>query len=195
MTLNWHPYQHWRMVREMVEVLVIFGLVGWVCLTLLESLSRQPFFPALVAAAVLCPVFSIRDYRHLRQTRQLYGMSLKRDPIPPERFYWIAQRTRLRRTYLFFGILSALAWVNTAVLPASSAADLPSIVGWLNAFVGILTLSRVISAATLFFNASQWFDAMSPRIVGLLRQAMYKLSDNYEYLAPKRRDSEKEKVY
>jgi hypothetical protein len=53
----------------------------------------------------------------------------------------------------------------------------------------------VISATTLFFNASQWFDAMSPSIVGIVRQAMYKLSDNYEYLAPKRRDPEKEKVY
>jgi hypothetical protein len=179
----------------MVEVLVIFGLVGWLCLTFLESLSRQPFFPALVAAAVLCPIFSIRDYSHLRQTWKLSGMSLKRDPIPPERFYWITQKARLRRTYLFLGILSALAWFNTAILPASFAVDLPSIVGWLNAIVGIVTLSRVISAGTLFFNASQWFDAMSPRIVGMLRQAMYKLSDNYEYLAPKRRDPEKEKVY
>ena len=120
---------------------------------------------------------------------------MKRDPIPPERFYWITQKPRLRQTYLFFGILSAFAWFNTAVLPASSAIDLPSIVGWLNALVGIVTLSRVISAATLFFKASQWFDAMSPRIVGMLRQAMYKLSDNYEYLAPKRRDPEKEEVY
>jgi hypothetical protein len=179
----------------MVEVLVIFGLVGWLFLTFLESLSRQPFFPALVAAAVLCPIFSIRDYCHLRQTWKLSGISLKRDPIPPERFYWITQKARLRQTYLFCGILSALAWFNTAVLPASCVVDLPSIVGWLNALVGIVTLSRVISATTLFFNASQWFDAMSPSIVGIVRQAMYKLSDNYEYLAPKRRDPEKEKVY
>jgi hypothetical protein len=179
----------------MVEVLVIFGLVGWLFLTFLESLSRLPFFPALVAAAVLCPGLSMRDYAHLRQAWKLCGMSLKRDPIPPERFYWISQRARLRRTYLLFGVLSALAWCNAAVLPASSEVDLPSIVGWLNALVGIVTLSRVISAATLFFKASQWFDAMSPRIVGILRQAMYKLSDNYEYLAPKRRDPEKEEVY
>ena len=69
--------------------------------------------------------------------------------------------------------------------------SLASIVGWLNAFVGIVTLSRVISAATLFFKASQWFDAMSPKIVGLLRHAMYKLSDNYEYLGSKKQDPEK----
>jgi hypothetical protein len=36
---------------------------------------------------------------------------------------------------------------------------------------------------------------MSPNLVGLLRRAMYKLSDNYEYLGRKKRDPEKEKVY
>jgi hypothetical protein len=36
---------------------------------------------------------------------------------------------------------------------------------------------------------------MSPNFVGLYRQAMYRLSDNYEYLGPKKRDPEKEKVY
>jgi hypothetical protein len=55
----------------------------------------------------------------------------------------------------------------------------------------MLTLSRVISAITLFFKASQRFDAMSPTLVGLLRRAMYKLSGNYEYLAQKKRDPEK----
>ena len=44
------------MSAVMVEVLVIFGLVGWLFLTFLESLSRLPFFPAIVTAAVLCPV-------------------------------------------------------------------------------------------------------------------------------------------
>ena len=34
----------------MVEVLVIFGLVGWLFLTFLESLSKLPFFPVIVAA-------------------------------------------------------------------------------------------------------------------------------------------------
>ena len=56
-------------------------------------------------------------------------------------------------------------------------------------------MSRAISAGLLFFRASQWFDAMSPKFVGLLRQAMYKLSDNYEYLGSKKQDPEKEKVY
>jgi hypothetical protein len=179
----------------MVEVLVIFGFVGWLFLTFLESLSRLPFFPAIVTAAVLCPVLSSRDYLNLTQAWKLRGISSKRDPIPPERFYWVAQKPRLRRVILFFSLLSAFAWCNAAILPASCDVSLASIVGWLNAFVGIVTLSRVISAATLFFKASQWFDAMSPSFIGLLRQAMYKLSDNYEYLGSKKRDPQKERVY
>jgi hypothetical protein len=179
----------------MVEVLVIFGLVGWLFLTFLESLSRLPFFPAIVAAAIICPVLSRRDYLRLSRAWKLGGICGKRDPIPPERFYWLAQKPRLRQVILRCALLSAFSWCNVAVLPASYEVNLASILGWLNALVGIVTLTRVISAATLFFNASQWFDAMSPKFVGLLRQAMYKLSDNYEYLGSKKRDSEKEKVY
>jgi len=179
----------------MVEVLVIFGLVGWLLLTLLESLSRLPFFPAIVTAVVLCPILSARDYSTLRKAWKLQGISSKRAPIPPERFYWVAQKPRLRRVILWAGVLSAVAWSNATVLPASYEASLASIFGWMNAFAGIVTLSRVISAGTLFFKASQWFDAMSPRFVGFLRHAMYKLSDNYEYLGPKKQDPEKEEVY
>ena len=162
---------------------------------MIRPLSRLPFFPAIVTAAVLCPVLSSRDYLRLSLAWRLRGISSKRDPIPPERFYWIAQKPRLRRVILGFGILTAFAWCNAAVLPASCELSPPSILGWLNAFVGIVSLSRVIGAATLFFKASQWFDAMSPRFVGFLRHAMYKLSDNYEYLGPKKRDAEKEEVY
>jgi hypothetical protein len=179
----------------MVEVLVIFGLLGWLFLTFLEWLSTLPVFPAILVAAVVCPILSGRDYLLMTRRWKLRGMCSKRDPIPPERFYWMIQQPRLRRTIFLFAIPSALAWCNAALLPASSAINLASMVGWLNVLVGMLTLSRVISATALFFNASQWFDAMSPTLVGLLRRAMYKLSDNYEYLGPKKRDPEKEQVY
>ena len=62
-------------------------------------------------------------------------------------------------------------------------------------FAGRHSDPQSVSAPALFFKASQWFDAMSPNLVGLLRRAMYKLSDNYEYLGRKKRDPEKEKVY
>ena len=174
---------------------MIFGLVGWLFLTFLESLSRLPFFPAIVLAAILCPILSSRDYLSLSRVLKLHGIFVKRDPIPPERFYWATQKPRLRRMIRFVGILSACAWLDAGVLPASLELNLASMVGWLNALVGIVTLSRLISSAMLFFRASQWFDSMSPSFVGLFRQAMYRLSDNYEYLDPKKRDPEKERVY
>jgi len=182
-------------VERMVEVLVIFGLLGWLFLTFLEWLSTLPVFPAVVVAAVLCPILSARDYLRLTRTWKLRGIYSNRDPIPPERFYWVVQRIRLQRTIILFTVPCALAWCNAVLLPASLDVNLASIVGWLNSLVGILTLSRVVSATAVFFKASQWFDAMSPTLVGLLRRAMYKLSDNYEYLGQKKRDPEKEKVY
>ncbi len=189
------PIRKKRIVRGMVEVVVIFGLVGWLFLTFLEWLSHLPFFPAIVIAGILCPFLSGRDYSNLSRAWKLSGISPKRDPIPPQRFYWVAQKPRLRRVILFSAILSSCAWSNVAILPASLELDMPSIVGWLNAAIGIATLTRLISAATLFYKASQWFDSMSPKFIGLLRLAMYRLSDNYEYLDPKRRDREKEEVY
>ena len=182
-------------VFHMVEVLVIFGLLGWLFLTFLQWLSTLPVFPAILVAASVCPVLSSRDYLLMTRRWKLRGMSLKRDPIPPERFYWIIQQPRLVRTIFLFAIPCVLAWCNAVLLPASLAVNPASIMGWLNALVGVLTLSRVLSATALFVNASQWFDPMSPTLVGLLRQAMYKLSDNYEYLGQKKRDPEKEQVY
>jgi hypothetical protein len=179
----------------MVEVLVIFGLVGWLILTLLEGLSRLPFFPAIVMAGVLCPILSRWDYSNLSQLWKLRGVCSPREPIPPERFYWTASKPQLRRVIRFCAILSTLAWCNALLLPASFEFGFASIMGWLNAFVGVATMSRAISAGLLFFKASQWFDAMSPSFVGFLRHAMYKLSDNYEYLGSKKPDPEKEKVY
>ena len=182
-------------VKGMVEVLVIFGLLGWLFLTFLQWLSTLPVFPAVVVAAVLCPILSVREYLRLTRTWRLRGIYSNRDPIPPERFYWVVQRIGLQRRIVLFTIPCALSWCNAALLLASSNINLALIVGWLNSLVGILTLSRVVSATALFFKASQWFDAMSPTLVGLVRRAMYKLSDNYEYLGQKKRDPEKEKVY
>lgn len=179
----------------MVEVLVVFGLVSWLFLAFLQWLSSLPAFPALAAGAILSPLLSTVDYATLARTWCLRGVLSKRDPIPPERFYWVPQRRRLQRIILGCTVLSLFAWVNVLILPACSELSITSVFGWANAFLGILTLTRAISAAALYYNASQRFDALSPGFVGLLRQAMYKLSDNYEYLRPTRRDPEKEEVY
>jgi hypothetical protein len=91
--------------------------------------------------------------------------------------------------------LAAAAWTNAAILPASMDINRLSLIGWLNALAGILTAARFISSSALFFKASQWFDAMTPSVIGLFRHAMYRLSDNYEYLGQRQRRSEKEEVY
>jgi hypothetical protein len=179
----------------MVEVLVIFGFLSWLFLAFLQWLSTLPAFPAMLAGAILCPLLSMRDYGYLIRAWRLQGVVSKRDPIPPERFYWIPQKRRLRRMTLVCTVLSLFAWSNALILPASSEISLASVFGWANAVLGIVTLTRTISTATLYYSASQWFDAQSPGFVRLLRQAMYKLSDNYEYLHPTKRDHEKEEVY
>jgi hypothetical protein len=193
--IRWNPGPANSILEGMIEVLAILGLLGWLLLALLEWLRSLSVFPAIVIALVLCPVIVARDYFSLIQNWQLSGMVAHRDPIPPERFYWSVQHLYLRRRILFFGICSALAWLNAATLPASLNATVPSLVGWLNAAAGIITLGRAASSTILFFNASQWFDAMRPKVVGILRHAMYRLSDNYEYLAQKRKNPEKEEVY
>jgi hypothetical protein len=179
----------------MVEVVAIFALLGWLLLTLLEWLQSLSVFPAIVMGFVICPILGVRDYYFVIQTWRLSGMVANREPVPPERFYWSIQLPRLRRRIYFFALCSVLTWVNAATLPASLDATVPSLIGWLNAAVGILAVSRTASTTILFFNASQWFDAMRPNVVGILRRAMYRLSDNYEYLGQKKQDPEKEQVY
>jgi hypothetical protein len=179
----------------MVEVLAIFGFLAWLFEVSYEWLSAQPAFPAIALAAILIPIFVAWEYRYLSRAWNLHGMFAKREPIPPERFYWPAQERKLRFLVMWLSAVAVSAWWNAATLPASGQLNFVSVAGWMNALVGTLAAARVISLVALFFQASQWFDAMTPNLVGLLRRAMYKLSDNYEYLGQKRRDREKEEVY
>jgi hypothetical protein len=99
----------------MVEVLVIFGLLGWLFLTFLEWFSTLPVFPAVVTAAVICPILSVRHYLRLIRTWKLRGIYSNRDPIPPERFYWAAQRIRLQRSIILgCGLAEFVRWYSDA---------------------------------------------------------------------------------
>jgi hypothetical protein len=91
--------------------------------------------------------------------------------------------------------MAAGGWYNAATLPASLAFDTESVVGWVNAVVGIAGSARFLSTSVLFVHAAQWFDSMSPSLIGFLRLLMYRLSDNYEYLGQRKTDPEREKVY
>jgi hypothetical protein len=179
----------------MVEVLGIFGFLGWLILVSYEWLSSLQVFPAIVSGSVLIPICALRDYRRLRGRFHLQGLSSRRAPVPPEKFYWEINRGRLQCTMLWSGLVAIAGWTNASWLPASSSVDSDSIVGWINAGVGMLAAGRCLSATILFIKAAQWFDAMRPNVIGLFRMLMYKLSDNYEFLGQRKADPEREKVY
>jgi len=179
----------------MVEVLSIFGFLGWLILVFYEWLSNLAVFPAIIAGTVLVPIYSLRDYRRLVRRFHLQGLSHRRPPVPPERFYWEINRRRLQRAMFWSGTVAIAGWANAELLPASWSLDTDSLVGWLNAGLGIFAISRFVSAALLFVKAAQWFDAMRPNIIGLIRILMYKISDNYEFLGQRKTDPEREKVY
>jgi hypothetical protein len=179
----------------MVEVLGIFGFFGWLILAFYEWLSSLQSFPAIVSATVLVPICALRDYRRLLRRFDLQGLSCQRDPVPPERFYWEINRGRLQWAMLWSGTVAIAGWSNAGWLPASWSLDLDSLVGWMNAGVGIFATGRFLSATFLFIKAAQWFDAMRPNVIGLIRMLMYKISDNYEFLGQRKADPEREKVY
>jgi hypothetical protein len=179
----------------MVEVLGIFGFLSWLILVSYEWLSSLQVFPAIVTGTVVIPIWALRDYRQLQGRFHLQGIRNRRSPVPPERFYWDINRGRLQRTMLWSGTVAIAGWSNASWLPASSSIDCDSIVGWMNAGLGIMAASRFFSASILFIKAAQWFDAMRPNVIGLIRMLMYKLSDNYEFLGQRKADPEREKVY
>jgi hypothetical protein len=179
----------------MVEMIAIFGCVGWLLLLAGEWLKSLPCFPALLLAAILVPLLAHFDYRSLARAWRLRGIETHRSPIPPERFYWAAQQKRTRRLIQVSTLVAISSWTNVFLLPASSDWTIASVLGWANAAIAIAATSRLTSATALFFRASQWFDTMRPTVVGMMRMAMYKLSDNYEYLGPQKRNLKREKVY
>src|SRR5690242_17401131 len=140
----------------MVEVLGIFGFLSWLVLVTYEWLSSLQVFPAIVSGIFLVPIFAFRDYRRFLRRFHLQGISSRRAPVPPERFYWEINRPRLQRAILWSGTVAIAAWSNASWLPASWSLDSDSIVGWMNAGIGIITAGRFLSAMIVFIKAAQW---------------------------------------
>jgi len=62
----------------------------------------------------------------------------------------------------------------------------------------ILAAAEVFAAGSLYLRASHWFDRHAPGFVGWARRALYRLSDNDEFLGEEPMPREKrrrEKVY
>jgi hypothetical protein len=179
----------------MVEVLGILGFLGWLFLVFCEWLSHLPVFAALAVGAIVVPILAVADFRKNLRKLQLPGLYANREPIPPERFSWLLRRGWLHRSIGWSFVMAVGGWYNAATLPASLSFDAESVVGWINAIVGIAASARFFSTSVLFLHAAQWFDSMSPSLIGFLRLLMYRLSDNYEYLGQRKTDPEREKVY
>src|SRR5258708_26885344 len=113
----------------MVEVLGIFGFLSWLILVSYEWLSSLQVFPAIVSATVLVPIFALRDYRRMQRWFCLQGLSGRRAPGPPERFYWEINRGRIQRANLWSRTVAIAGWSNPGLLPPSCALDSDSLVG------------------------------------------------------------------
>ena len=182
----------------MFEILFIFGLLGLLLGTICEYLSSLDAFPTLLAAAVVVPLLGWATYLELHRRFELDGMDKRRQPVPPERFYWTLPRSRLRVTLAVSGPVAVAAWVAAIEWPAELAATVPAVSGWLSGFVAIVATALFCACATLYVRASQWYDRMAPWAVGVCRRSLYRMSENPDFLAPghqERREEEEKTIY
>ncbi len=178
----------------MFEILFIFGVLGLLLGQLWEYLSALPAFPTLITAFFAVPLLARGDYLRLLATFRLEGVAQDRLPVPPERFYWTLQRSRLRAAVCWSLVVAPISWFVALRWPAALTLSVGSIGGWFAGVVAILSTARLIAAATLYVRASQWFDKMAPWAVGLYRTAMYRISENPDFLGsedPRRKEEEK----
>lgn len=168
----------------MFEILFIFGVFGWLLGAACEFLSSLDAFPTILTAFILVPLLACADYLEMLNRLELGGLRQRRDPVPPERFYWTLHRSRLLHTLYWLGPLAILMWAAAIRYPAAFSADVPSLVGWFSGLLAVLATARLTSTCAVYVHASRWFDKMAPWAVGLCRRTLYRLSDNPDFLAP-----------
>ncbi len=178
----------------MVELFFLIGLLGWLGAVLFEFLYSQPFFPSVASALLVVPLVAWCDYHWLSQKMPFRRIETLDKPIPPERFYWKIVRRRIGRELWLLAVTLPVAWLTLVFYPVGRESTFW--VGLIATLVALWSSGRILSRATLYFNASQWYDKMTPRFMGWLRNWMYRISDNPEFLSddpPKKK--EKETVY
>ena len=168
----------------MFEILFLCGLVAVMLGAIWEYVTALAAFPTLLAGFAIIPLLAWADYLRLLQWLELGGLERRRAPVPPERFYWLLGKNRLRHVLAWTGPLSLAAWAAAIWYPADWALSGSALVGWLAGAFAILATSRFCAAATIYVRASQWFDKMAPWAVGFCRRSLYKLSDNPDFLDP-----------
>ncbi len=178
----------------MLEILFIFGVLGWLVGGAWEYISALAAFPTILTGMAAVPLLAGADYLTTVHRLELHGLDQARVPVPPERFYWGLHKSDLQHTLLWSGALTLLGWSAAIWWPADFAGDFRSLTGWVSGALAIMATARFVAHGVIYVRASQWFDQMAPWAVGFCRRAMYRLSDNPDFLDsvdPKRREKEK----
>lgn len=168
----------------MLELLFLVALVSWAVVSILQYLAALPAAPTLLVATFAVPLLAFIRTRNLaRQGRIELGLGRKRAPLPPEKFYWPATRRWLGRRTIFAALVALLVWPAAIVWPAQAALGANSIAGWIAGFLAINALAEAAAGLWLYVKTSQRFNRQTPGLIGWLRLALYRLSDNHEFLA------------
>ncbi len=166
----------------MVELIGIFAVIGWLVVLLVQFLYGLPFFWTVAVGVVIIPFAAFLDKQSAEARFRLGFIRQARKPVPPEKFLWPLIREAMgRRACLYVGV-GLTAWGIALIFPANWSIDGASITGWIAAPVAYFASWKAASLITLYFQASQWFCAMTPGIVGFARRVLYRLSDNPEHL-------------
>lgn len=180
------------------ELLFLIAIVAWVFFSALEFVLTLPCAPTIIAAAVLVPLLTVWRWHALIRAHGLSRLHPRTRPVPPERFYWPARRRVLGWRFGMASFAAILAWPAACLWPAGPGTDPSSLAGWASGLVAILATAELLASGWLYLRASHWFDRHAPRFVGLARRALYRLSDNHEFLGEEALPREKrrrEKVY
>ena len=129
----------------MFEILFIFGAFGWLLGAACEYLSGLAAFPTILVGFILIPVLACADYLEILNKLELTGLHQRREPVPPERFYWMLHRNRLLRTVGWVGALAAAAWFAAIWWPASFSPEAVSLVGWVAGLLAVVSTARFTS--------------------------------------------------
>lgn len=180
---------------RMFELIGIFAVIGWLVVLLIQYLYGLAFFWTVAVGTVIIPVGAYLDRQSAQGRFRLGFIRETRQPVPPERFLWPLIREAMgRRACLYVGI-GLTAWGITLIFPAAWNVDGASIAGWIAAPVAYFASWKAASLITLYFQASQWFSAMTPGIVGFARRLLFRLSDNPEHLGRPLEEKEADRIY
>lgn len=180
------------------EILFLIAIVAWVFFSALEFVLTLPCAPTIIAAAVFVPLLTAWRWQALVRTHGLSRLHPRTRPVPPERFYWPARRRVLGWRFVTAALAATLAWPAACRWPAGPDTDATSLAGWASGSVAILATGEIFASGWLYLRASHWFDRQAPSFVGLMRRALYRLSDNHEFLGEEplpREKRRREKVY